>query len=260
VNFETLIYEKDEGIGILKINRPKSLNALNAQVIKELDEFLDMIESDRSLKVLIITGEGEKAFVAGADILELSQLDSAKADLFARHGQSVFRRLEILKIPVIAAVNGFALGGGTELALSCDFIYASENAKFGQPEVSLGIIPGFGGTQRLARAVGLPMARELIYSGEQITATRALELGLVNRVFPLDKLIFEVKKTASQIALKAPLAVSASKEAINDGYDVGLDKGLGFEVDLFSDLFESQDVKEGTKAFLEKRKAQFKGE
>jgi enoyl-CoA hydratase len=182
------------------------------------------------------------------------------AQEFAKLGQGVFRRLEILKIPVIAAVNGFALGGGCELALACDFIYASENAKFGQPEVLLGLIPGFGGTQRLARFVGLPLARELIYSGEQITASRALEIGLVNKVLPLSQLLDEVLKTAKTITLSAPLAVAASKEAINDGFDVALDKGLGFEVDLFSDLFETDDVKEGTLAFVEKRKPVFKGE
>jgi enoyl-CoA hydratase len=258
--FETLTFEKIEDIGILKINRPKSLNALNLQVLKELDVAFDEIDTDRTLKVLIITGEGEKAFVAGADIVELSKLDSMGAQEFAKLGQGVFRRLEILKIPVIAAVNGFALGGGCELALACDFIYASENAKFGQPEVLLGLIPGFGGTQRLARFVGLPLARELIYSGEQITASRALEIGLVNKVLPLSQLLDEVLKTAKTITLSAPLAVAASKEAINDGFDVALDKGLGFEVDLFSDLFETDDVKEGTLAFVEKRKPVFKGE
>jgi enoyl-CoA hydratase len=170
------------------------------------------------------------------------------------------RRLEILKVPVIAAVNGFALGGGTELACACDFIFASENAKFGQPEVALGLMPGFGGTQRLMRFVGLGRARELIYTGEQINAQQALEMGLVNKVFKQDKLLDETLKVAKTISQMAPLGVAASKEAINDGYDVSLDKGLQFEADLFGDLFETDDVKEGTKAFLEKRPPKFQGE
>ena len=165
-----------------------------------------------------------------------------------------------MKIPVIAAVNGFALGGGTEIACACDFIYASEKAKFGQPEVVLGLMPGFGGTQRLARFIGLPMASELIYTGEQIDAKRAFELGLVNKICAPDQLMDEAMKTAKMIALRAPLAVAASKEALNDGYDVDLDKGLSFECDLFGDLFDTDDMREGTKAFVEKRKAEFKGE
>ena len=260
MKYETLNFEKLDNIGILKINRPKALNALNKQVLEDLDKQLDDIEADRGLKVLIITGEGEKAFVAGADIVELSSLTSDKAHEFSKKGQAVFRRLEILKIPVIAAVNGFALGGGTELACACDFIYCSKNAKFGQPEVLLGLLPGFGGTQRLARFVGLPMARELIYTGEQISAERALEIKLVNKICEQTTLLDDCFKVAKIIASRAPLAVAASKEAINDGYDVPLDKGLSFEVDLFSDLFDSSDVKEGTTAFVEKRKPLFKGE
>ncbi|MDZ4678345.1 MAG: enoyl-CoA hydratase-related protein [Oligoflexia bacterium] len=258
--FETISYEKVDGVGVLKINRPKALNALNEQVLKELDTQLDEIDTDRDLRALVITGAGEKAFVAGADIVAMSEMNSEQAAAFSKLGQSVFRRLEILRIPVIAAVNGFALGGGTELACSCDFIYASENAKFGQPEVLLGLMPGFGGTQRLARFVGLPRARELIYTGEQINVQQALEMGLVNKVFSKETLLDEALKTAKIISKRAPLAVTASKEAINDGFDVAIDKGLGFELDLFGELFDSQDVKEGTKAFTEKREPKFTGE
>lgn len=258
--YETISYEKVDNVGILKINRPKALNAINEQVLTEVDAQLDEIDSDRDLRALILTGTGEKAFVAGADINELSNMDSETAHKFAKKGQAVMRRLEIIKVPVIAAVNGFALGGGTELACACDFIYASENARFGQPEVLLGIMPGFGGTQRLARFVGLARARELIYTGEQITAAQALEMGLVNKIFKLDVLVDEAVKTAKTIAQRAPLAISACKEAINDGFDVSLDKGLGFESDLFGDLFDTDDVKEGTKAFLEKRQPHFQGE
>jgi len=260
MTLETLLYEKMDNIGVLKINRPKALNAINAQVIEELDQVIDVIDSDRSLRVLIITGSGEKAFVAGGDIVDMSTMPASEAHKFAKRGQDVLRRLEIVKIPVIAAVNGYALGGGTELACACDFIYASEKAKFGQPEVVLGLMPGFGGTQRLARFVGLAMARELIYTGEQIDAKRAFELGLVNKICAPDKLMEEVLKTAKIIASRAPLAVAGCKEALNDGFDVGLDKGLAFECDLFGDLFDTEDMREGTKAFIEKRPANFTGE
>ena len=258
--FETISYEKIGTVGVLKINRPKALNAINKQVISELDEQLDEIDSDRSLRALIVTGAGEKSFVAGGDIVEMSTMSSEDAHAFAKKGQGVLRRLEILKVPVIAAVNGYALGGGTELACACDFIYASENAKFGQPEVLLGLMPGFGGTQRLARFVGLPKARELIYTGEQITAEQALEIGLVNKICKPDKLMDEVLKVANTISARGPLGVAASKEALNDGYDVSLDKGLGFECDLFGDLFDTDDMRECTKAFVEKREPRFNGE
>lgn len=260
MNFETLSYDKQEGVGTIQFNRPKALNAINKKVLEELDKALDAIDEDREIKVLILTGAGDKAFVAGADIVEMSSMTSDQAHAFAKKGQAVLRRLEILKIPVIAAVNGYALGGGTEIACSCDFIYASTKARFGQPEVMLGLMPGFGGTQRLARFVGLPMARELIYSGRQITAEEGLRMGLVNKLCSPEELLAEVKKCASEIVKQAPLAVSASKEAINDGYDVDLDKGLSFEADLFGDLFESEDVREGCKAFIEKRAPRFQGE
>jgi enoyl-CoA hydratase len=258
--YETIKFERNNDIGVLTINRPKALNAINNQVLLELDEQLDGVDSDRTLRALIVTGSGEKAFVAGADIAEMSKMTSEEAREFAKKGQEVLRRLEIIKVPVIAAVNGFALGGGTELACACDFIYASENAKFGQPEVMLGLMPGFGGTQRLSRFVGLARARELIYTGNQIDAQTAYQWGLVNKICKLENLLPEALKTAETICKRAPLGIASSKEAINDGYDVAIDKGLGFEVDLFSDLFETDDVKEGTKAFLEKREPKFTGE
>ncbi|MBK9294131.1 MAG: enoyl-CoA hydratase/isomerase family protein [Oligoflexia bacterium] len=257
---ENIIYEKIELVGVLQVNRPKALNALNVQTIIDFEKALDKIEQDRELRCLVITGSGDKAFVAGADIVEMSKMTSIQAKEFSQKGQGIFRRLEILRIPVIAAVNGYALGGGCELACACDFIYASEKAKFGQPEVALGLMPGFGGTQRLARFVGLANARELIYTGRQINAQEALRIGLVNKVCEPEKLMNEVLECAKIISKQAPLAVAASKEAINDGFDVAIDKGLGFEVDLFSDLFESEDVKIGTKAFIEKTPAKFIGE
>lgn len=260
MSFETIFYEKNKNIGVLTINRPKALNAINVQMLMDLDKQLDEVDSDRDLRVLIITGGGEKSFVAGADISEMNKMNIEQAKEFAKRGQGVMRRLEIFKVPVIAAVNGFALGGGTELACACDFIIASEKARFGQPEVLLGLMPGFGGTQRLSRYIGLGKARQLIYTGEQIDAKTAYEWGLVNKVVSPADLMPEVMKIAEAIVKGAPLGIAGSKEAINDGYDVSLDKGLGFELDLFCDLFETDDVKEGTKAFLEKRVAQFHGE
>ncbi|MCC6278938.1 MAG: enoyl-CoA hydratase/isomerase family protein [Oligoflexia bacterium] len=260
MNYETLLFDRKESVGIITINRPKSLNALNEKVIEELDNLFDQVETDRSLRALILTGSGEKAFVAGADIAAMAEMDANQAHEFAKKGQALTRRIEIMKIPVIAAVNGFALGGGTELALSCDFIVASENAKFGQPEVLLGLMPGFGGTQRLARFVGLPRARELIYTGDQIDAQKAYSWGLANRVVALNQLLDECLKIANTISKRAPIAVAASKEALNDGYDVAIDKGLGFEADLFSELFDTDDARNGLKAFLEKKEYQFKGE
>ncbi len=260
MGFETLAYEKIRNVAILKINRPKALNAINKEMLKELDAMLDVIEAERDLRAMIITGAGDKAFVAGADIAEMAVMTSDMARDFAKKGQGTFRRLEILKIPIIAAVNGYALGGGTELACCCDFIFASEKAKFGQPEVTLGIMPGFGGTQRLARFVGLPKARELIYTGRQINAAEALLMGLVNRICKPETLMDEALKCAEEMAMQGPLAIAASKEAINDGFEVSLDKGLGFEADLFSDLFDTEDMKIGTKAFLDKSPAVFTGE
>jgi len=258
---ETLKSQVHQGVCVLTISRPEALNALNAQVLTELDHFLADLETKslEEIKVLVVTGAGEKAFVAGADIKEIHQLDAKSGQLFAERGQRVFRRFENLKIPSIAAVNGFALGGGLELALSCDFIYASENAKFGLPEVTLGLIPGFGGTVRLSRAIGMPRAKEWIFSGAMKTATEALAQGLVNEVLPAVELMPRVLKTAEMISSRGPVAVAAAKKSVMQAYDQTIDEGLKTEAHLFSSLISSSDMKEGTSAFIEKRKAVFQG-
>jgi enoyl-CoA hydratase len=211
------------------------------------------------ISALIITGQGEKAFVAGADIKEINSLTAPQALAFAEKGQKLFRSLENLKIPVIAAVNGFALGGGCELALSCDFIYASDNAKFGLPEVTLGLIPGFGGTVRLSRVVGQNRAKELTYTGDMVTAAEAFRVGLANKVLPLSELLPAALKTAQTISLRAPVAVAHAKKSILKAFDADVDAAMAIEAKEFSGLFETKDVREGTSAFLEKRKAQFAG-
>jgi enoyl-CoA hydratase len=258
--YETLILEKMDSISVIKINRPKALNAINQKVVEEMNRALDEIEKDTSIKVLIVTGEGEKAFVAGADIAYMVNLSPIQARAFSRAGQELLFRLESLPIPVIACVNGYALGGGTELAMACDFIYASENARFGQPEINLGIIPGFGGTQRLSRLVGKAMAKELCMSGVQITAQEAKEIGLVNKVFPKEALWEETLKTAKVLATKGKVALRAIKRCIDRGYDVDLRDGCYYEAESFATCFSSPDAKEGLTAFLEKRTPEFKGE
>lgn len=256
-----LLEQKSPGVWVLTVNRPESLNALNSTVLNEMGEALRQIGEFPfdAARALVITGAGEKAFVAGADIKEINSLNENQALTFAQRGQSIFHELTLLKIPVIAAVNGFALGGGCELALGCDFIYASENAKFGLPEVSLGLIPGFGGTVRLARAVGQRRARELTYTGNMVSAQEALTLGLVNKVVPAGELMATVMKTVDAILSKAPLAVGAAKKSINQAWDLDVEAAQRNEAEIFADLFNSEDVKEGTSAFIEKRKAQFKG-
>ncbi|HPI40003.1 MAG TPA: enoyl-CoA hydratase-related protein [Pseudobdellovibrionaceae bacterium] len=256
------IENNEQGVWTLTIDRPKALNALNVQILNEMASFLRQIgEMDYSdARGLIITGSGEKAFVAGADIKEISELNVEQAFEFAQKGQSVFQELSFLKIPVIAAVNGFALGGGCELALACDYIYASENAKFGLPEVSLGLIPGFAGTVQLTRAIGFRKAREMIFTGKTLTAQEAYAAGLVNQVCPARELMSGVRKSMDLILDKSPLAVSQAKRSILQSWDLEMDKALSNEAELFSGLFNFQDVKEGTAAFIEKRKAQFKGE
>ena len=253
--------QKDHGVWLLTINRPEALNALNAQVLNEMAEAIRQIsEMDyESAKALVITGHGEKSFVAGADIKEMLDMNPEQAKAFAQKGQSVFHELNLLKIPVIAAVNGFALGGGLELALGCDFMIASENAKFGLPEVSLGLIPGFGGTVRLTRAVGIRKARELTFTGEMIKADEALNLGLVSAVVPQNELMATVNKKLEMILAKSPLAVGQAKFSINQGIDLETEKALDNEADIFAHLFGSHDTAEGTKSFIEKRKPNFKG-
>lgn len=258
--YENIIFNVEGGIGVIKFNRPKALNAISPAVLVELDDALAKIEVDRSIRVLILTGEGEKAFVAGADISHMVNLSPFQLRKFSREGQELLFRLERLPIPVIACVNGFALGGGTEIAMACDFIYASENAKFGQPEINLGIIPGFGGTQRLSRLVGKAMAKELCMTGVMISAQEAKEIGLVNKVFPPDKLWEETMKTANLLASKGKVSLKAVKDCIERGYDVDLRNGCYMESDAFGLCMASPDGKEGLSAFLEKRKPEFKGE
>lgn len=249
-------YKREEAVGILTINRPKALNALNTEVLDALDILLDKIEDD-GIKALVITGSGEKAFVAGADISEMSDMGTLEARAFSQKGNRVFSKLENFRVPVIAAVNGFALGGGCELALSADIRYASENAKFGQPEVGLGIIPGFGGTQRLSRTVGMAKAKELIFSGNIIDANEAEKIGLVNKVVPQEELLETAMTYANKVAKQAPLAVEFGKKVMNDGINLDLRHALDYEAESFGSLFSTEDQKEGMYAFMEKRKAKF---
>lgn len=252
---------KENGIWILTLNRPEALNALNANLLNEIADALRQISemSFEDVRALIITGAGEKSFVAGADIKEMAHLNEDQAVQFAKRGQSIFHEINLLKIPVIAAVNGFALGGGLELALACDFIFASENAKFGLPEVSLGLIPGFGGTVRLTRAIGIRKARELTFSGEIINAEQALQMGLVNLVVPQADLISSVCKKIDLILSRSSLAVAAAKKSINQAFDLETEAALDNESHIFGALFNSEDTKEGTQAFIEKRKPVFTG-
>lgn len=259
MSFENIILEMDTAIAIISFNRPKALNALNNALFDELDIALDQILANHEIRVLILTGTGDKAFVAGADISELTRMDMLAAKYFSRKGQKIFSRIEALPFPVIAAVNGFALGGGSEVALACDFIYASEKAIFGLPEMNLGLIPGFGGTQRLSRVVGKNRAKEMIFTGSNITADKALEFGMVNQVYPHESLMDEVKETARRIAAKGCVALRAAKEVIQAGLDCDLETGCLIENDAFAITVASPDGKEGTSAFLEKRKPEFKG-
>ncbi|RLA84169.1 MAG: hypothetical protein DRG31_05290 [Deltaproteobacteria bacterium] len=258
--YEGLKVEKEGNIAILKINRPKVLNALNRATLLELQGALRELAEDPQLRVLIITGEGEKAFIAGADISEMANMDAKEALEFSRLGHETLRMIEEFPWPVIAAVNGYALGGGLELALACDIILASENARLGLPEVTLGISPGFGGTQRLPRLIGKARAKELIFTGEMVDAKRAYELGIVNRVCEPGKLLEEAKALARRIAQNGPIAVKASKELVNEGLEGGLRQGEAMEIEAWANLFSTQDQKEGMKAFLEKRKPEFRGQ
>ena len=250
---EFITYEVEGQIGIITINRPKALNALNSAVLDELDKTLDAVDQE-AIHCLILTGAGEKSFVAGADIGEMSTLTKAEGEAFGKKGNDVFRKLETFPIPVIAAVNGFALGGGCEISMSCDIRICSENAVFGQPEVGLGITPGFGGTQRLARIVGTGKAKEMIYGARNIKAEEAYRIGLVNNVYPAEELMPAAKKLASTIARNAPIAVRNCKRAINEGIQVDMDQAIVIEEKLFGSCFETCDQKEGMNAFLEKRK------
>ena len=257
--YENIIFEKEGKVAVIKINRPKALNALNSDVFMELNDALDKIEMDTNLGALVLTGEGDKAFVAGADIGHMENMSPLEGRTWSRDGQELFFRLEGLSIPVIACVNGFALGGGNEIAMACDFIYASENAKFGQPEIGLGIMPGFGGTQRLSRLVGKAMAKELCMTGVMISAEEAKGVGLVNKVFSPEKLWEETMKTANVLASKGKVSMKAIKRCIDRGLDVDLHTGCYMESDGFGMCMASPDGKEGMSAFLQKRKPEFEG-
>lgn len=254
--YQYLCISTEYQICTLKISNPSQLNALNSSLLKELDEAVSEIEMNPDIRVLIITGEG-RSFIAGADISEMAELDSIAAGEFAFRGAGLFRKIELLPIPVIAAINGFALGGGCELALACDIRIASENAKLGQPEVSLGITPGFSGTVRLSRIVGEARAKELIFTGRIIDASEALSIGLLNKVCPNDVLLDEVSKMAAAIAGNAPIAVRNAKRSINESVDLSADEAIKNEMRLFASCFISEDQKEGMKAFLSKTKIKF---
>ena len=259
-------YEVDGAVGIITINRPKALNALNEDVLNELEQAFDAVDLS-VVRCLILTGAGEKSFVAGADIGAMSTMTKAEGAAFGKKGNDIFLKIEKFPIPVIAAINGFALGGGCEISMSCDIRICSENALFGQPEVGLGITPGFGGTQRLARLVGAGMAKQLIYTARNIDAAEAKRIGLVNEVYPLADLMHAAKKMAAGIAGNAPIAVRACKKAINEGLQVSIDEGVAIEEELFGSCFESYDQREGMANFLRKkddpkkvRKVAFKNE
>jgi len=259
MNYENILFEKKNSIAYVTVNRPKVLNALNMATMEELRAAFTLIKDDREIRIAILTGSGEKAFIAGADIGELSKHDAVSAKEYTHRGQSVLDLIENLGKPVIACINGFALGGGCEVALACTMRLASENAKLGQPEVKLGIIPGYGGTQRLPRLVGKGIAMQLLLAGEMITAQEAHRIGLVNEVTALGELVTRAEAIAQKIIANAPLAVQYAMEAVNKGMEMTLAEGLYLEAVLFGVACATEDKKEGTVAFLEKRPAQFKG-
>jgi enoyl-CoA hydratase len=257
--YNTLFYEKKDTVGILTVNRPDKLNAISNELTEELEQLLDEIENDSQLRVLVITGAGDKAFVAGADINELVERDASMGREVSRFRQKLFARIENLPVPVIAAVNGYALGGGLELAIACNIRVASEKAQFGAPEVKLGIIPGDGGTQRLPRLVGLGRAMEMVLTGDFIDAQEAFRIGLVNRVVPHEELMESVMRLAQKIASRPPLAVKYAKEAVNRSQEGDTASGFALESYLHALACTTEDKKEGVSAFLEKRKGEFKG-
>ena len=258
--FQTILVSEAAAVVTVTINRPSKLNALNAQVISELTQAFQALEAapvETRVRAVILTGAGDKAFVAGADIAEMSTLSPAQAYVFSSAGHRLGRLMEEVSFPIIAAVNGFALGGGCELALCADYIFASERAKFGQPETNLGLMPGLGGTQRLSRRVGLGRARELVYAGEPISAAQALAIGLVNRVVSPEELLPQAEQHGKRIAEQAPLAVASSKRALNRGFDTDLATACELEATAFGALFATNDAREGLTAFLAKRRAAY---
>ncbi|WP_027634597.1 short-chain-enoyl-CoA hydratase [Clostridium hydrogeniformans] len=258
MELKNVLFEKEGKIAIVTINRPKALNALNSETLKELDNILDIIENDDEIYAIVLTGAGDKAFVAGADITEMKDLSALEGRRFSILGNKIFRRLENIEKVVIAAIPGFALGGGCELSMACDIRIASEKAKFGQPEVGLGITPGFGGTQRLPRLVGEGRAKELIFTARIVKAEEAYNIGLVNKIVPLENLIDEAKAMANLIASQGPAAIRLSKAAINRGMQCDIDTALMYEAEVFGECFSTEDQKEGMTAFVEKRDKTFK--
>jgi len=256
---QTLKYEVTDGVALITLNRPKALNAINRMMVQELTQVLNQAEEDQNVRILILTGAEEKAFAAGADITEFQHLSPLEALHSSQAFQAAFNRIERLEKPVIAAVNGFCLGAGCELALACDMIYASDRARFGQPEINLGFIPGGGGTQRLARLIGRPRAKELIYTGEMIDAQEAYRIGLVSKIFPAAELIPAVKKLAQQVTSKGAVAIELAKKVIDEGYETNLTSALALEAKGFALCFGTEDKTEGVNAFLEKRQPHFKG-
>lgn len=259
MEYENILLEKNGPVAVLTINRPKALNALNADTLTELSTVLDELGRDSSVKAVVLTGSGEKAFVAGADIAQMKEFNPLEGRRFAQLGQATFRKIELLAQPVIAAINGFALGGGCELAMACDMRLASETAKFGQPEVTLGLTAGFGGTQRLSRIVGKGLASEILFTGDLIDAQEAYRIGLVNHVYPLNTLMEEALKLANRIAGRAPAAVQLSKSAIQRGINMDLDSAQAYEAEIFAVSCSTHDKNEGCAAFLERRKPVFEG-
>lgn len=258
--YQTILLDRADGVATITINRPSKLNALNQDVMTELDAVGTIVGDDPDVRAVIITGAGDRAFVAGADINELNALASANAAaVMSARGQAIFSQFEYMPKPVIAAINGYALGGGCELLLACDIRIAAESARIGQPEINLGIIPGYGGTQRLARLVGYGMAKYLIFSGEQISAAEAHDIGLVDMVVPDDELRTAAMELAQTLAAKAPLAMMMAKEAVNMAAQTSLESGLAFEAAQFGLAAATSDAREGTRAFLEKRKPNFEG-
>lgn len=258
MSYSTILFSKEAGIGTITINRPHCLNALNLATIEELSHAIDAVAADDEVKVVIITGADDKAFVAGGDISYMQELTAMEAREFSRVGQQVFRKLESLPKPVIAAVNGYCLGGGCELALACDFRIAAYKARFGQPEVGLGVTPGFGGTQRLGRLVGDGIAKQLLYTGDVIDSQEAMRIGLVNYVVSNDVLMDNVREIAKKIINKSQIAVSLCKLAINEGMQTDIDRAMTIEANVFGLCFSTADQKEGMKAFVDKRNPQFR--